>query len=311
MFDSLERGEMIYVAGPMRGRHQYNAKSFDDAAAMIRKLDLQVINPIDLDSVDGVDCRLLPDCTNWSVLPDGMNLDDIVYRDLGAIQACEGIYMLNGWQQSTGALAEHAVAKWLGLKICYQSNESTCEPKLEPKVVEYDNTQPAEKYLLDSEQAKWLGLPTSKPKAPEVDEDKAQPAEKSTNILNGTWSFGLPTSKPKAPAVDEDKALRYDSGKPPLSFLLDFGPALEYLAVHSEAGHKKYPDRSGTPNWLRGGKPDKEYLNSALRHLVSFQSGDFYDAETKTAHIAAVLWNMAAMLTCNYPDNPRKDETND
>jgi len=253
MFDSLERGEMIYVAGPMRGRHQYNAKSFDDAAAMIRKLDLQVINPIDLDSVDGVDCRLLPDCTNWSVLPDGMNLDDIVYRDLGAIQACEGIYMLNGWQQSTGALAEHAVAKWLGLKICYQSNESVGEPK----VVEYDNTQPAETYLLDSEQAKWLGLPTS---------------------------------KPKAPAVDEDKALRYDSGKPPLSFLLDFGPALEYLAVHSEAGHKKYPDRSGTPNWLRGGKPDKEYLNSALRHLVSFQSGDFYDAETKTAHIAAVLW---------------------
>jgi hypothetical protein len=61
------------------------------------------------------------------------------------------------------------------------------------------------------------------------------------------------------------------------------------------------------PNWLLGGKPDVEYLDAAMRHLEQLTLGHVYDDETHTLHAAAVLWNMAALITCNYPGLPKVD----
>ena len=94
-------------------------------------------------------------------------------------------------------------------------------------------------------------------------------------------------------------ALRDNAGKPELDQLFHFMPALLEWTAHISAGRDKYPDTDGRPNWLACGKPDREYLNAALRHLGAIINGEEYDAELGTTHAAAVLWNLCAYVTCN------------
>lgn len=100
-----------------------------------------------------------------------------------------------------------------------------------------------------------------------------------------------------------NEALRYNEGKAELAEILQFDNALEALAKVMSQGGVKYEHR----NWLKGGKPDAEYLNSAMRHLLSFEQGEFYDQDTGCAHIAHVAWNMLALLRLNHHDAPALD----
>lgn len=107
-------------------------------------------------------------------------------------------------------------------------------------------------------------------------------------------------------------AARHNANKAKLSQVMWFSPALAALAAHAEAGRRKYPDTQDPndpqrliPNWYLGGKPDQEYIDAALRHLAALATGHLYDEETGTLHAAAVMWNMAALITCNYPGLPK------
>jgi hypothetical protein len=62
--------------------------------------------------------------------------------------------------------------------------------------------------------------------------------------------------------------------------------ALKPLARHYEAGAKKYGDR----NWEKG-QPLSRYLDSAMRHLVSFLGGD-----RSEDHLSACSWNCFAYV---------------
>jgi len=104
-----------------------------------------------------------------------------------------------------------------------------------------------------------------------------------------------------------NKALRYNEDKPELSEILQFDNGLEALAKVMSQGGVKYAHR----NWLKGGKPDQEYMDSAMRHLLSIAGGEHYDADTGCTHAAHVAWNMLAMLRLNYTDVPVLDETFD
>lgn len=89
-------------------------------------------------------------------------------------------------------------------------------------------------------------------------------------------------------------ALRYNLGKPELSYLLSIPKAAQALAKVFSQGAIKYE----RDNWQRGGKPDEEYLDSALRHLFASQDED-YDAETGCLHLAHAVWNLAALIELN------------
>ncbi len=91
------------------------------------------------------------------------------------------------------------------------------------------------------------------------------------------------------------EALRYNQGKPDLSYTLDLPAALGALARVFEQGAIKYEDG----NWKLGGKPDREYLASALRHLAKHKGGELYDPETGCLHAAHALWNIAVLLELN------------
>jgi hypothetical protein len=43
-------------------------------------------------------------------------------EDIKALCDCDQIFMLSNWVDSKGAIIEHAIAMYLGIKVIYQTN---------------------------------------------------------------------------------------------------------------------------------------------------------------------------------------------
>ena len=110
----------VYIAGPMRGIREFNFPMFDDMRDYLESIGWDVISPADLDRSIGFDPRSLPDDYDWNDLKKiGFKLADAVKRDADALCKCDAIAMLPGWENSKGAVAERAIAMWLGLEVLY------------------------------------------------------------------------------------------------------------------------------------------------------------------------------------------------
>ena len=93
----------IYLSGKISGTDlDYVRCLFDKVATTLRALGHEVVNPL---------CNGLSETDPWEahIAKDIINLID-----------CEGIYMLQGWEDSQGARIEHAVAKELGKAVFYE-----------------------------------------------------------------------------------------------------------------------------------------------------------------------------------------------
>lgn len=88
---------VVYIAGPITGKENGNKAVFFSAEYALKKEGYIVLNP----------CRL----------PGG--LSEFQYMDicLAMLRSANYIYLLEGWQTSAGATAEHALAKKLGLWV--------------------------------------------------------------------------------------------------------------------------------------------------------------------------------------------------
>lgn len=90
----------IYLAGPMRGIEAFNFPAFHAAAAKLRSEGHHVFNPADTGE------------------PVGWTIRDYLFVDLAWIcNHAEAVYLLPGWQNSTGATAERATAKAIGIPV--------------------------------------------------------------------------------------------------------------------------------------------------------------------------------------------------
>jgi hypothetical protein len=54
---------------------------------------------------------------DWNELPEGMDLDDTIDRDLALVRTCDRVFVLPGWLRSRGGLAEVSVALWAGIEV--------------------------------------------------------------------------------------------------------------------------------------------------------------------------------------------------
>jgi hypothetical protein len=126
----LMDGLAVYIAGPMRGIRSYNFPMFDLAKVKVRESGGRPVSPADIDREAGFDPADLPADWDFDSLPESLNLQTLVRRDLSALQECDAIVLLPGWRKSRGASAELAVAKWLGLKVFHYADLflSTPEP---------------------------------------------------------------------------------------------------------------------------------------------------------------------------------------
>lgn len=85
----------VYIAGPMSGLVNCNRDKFNIMAELLTECGHVALNP--------------------AILPDGLSQADYMAVCISMLQRCDAILMLNGWQGSEGAKAEHALAKKLGL----------------------------------------------------------------------------------------------------------------------------------------------------------------------------------------------------
>lgn len=106
----------IYIAGPMRGIPHFNFPAFDSAKYTLEKAGWDVISPADMDRKRGFEGVGM---TGFEEIPD-IEMEEIIKSDIQAIFDSDAIFMLTGWENSTGATAEHALAIWLKKEIIHQ-----------------------------------------------------------------------------------------------------------------------------------------------------------------------------------------------
>jgi nucleoside 2-deoxyribosyltransferase len=99
----------VYLAGPMRGYPKFNFPAFDEAENRLARLGFNVISPASMDRELGFNENTDPFTQN--------DLENCVRRDLDAVIKCDMVVYLDGSENSVGATAEMAVAKWLGKPI--------------------------------------------------------------------------------------------------------------------------------------------------------------------------------------------------
>lgn len=94
----------------MRGIPLYNFPAFDAAEFILATLGWQPINPAAMDRAVGFDPA--------RDVPDQAFLDAALRRDVQAIlDRADALVLLPGWEHSTGAKAEMALAKWKHIPI--------------------------------------------------------------------------------------------------------------------------------------------------------------------------------------------------
>ena len=93
----------IYLSGQISGTElSYTRKRFGDVADTLRALGHEVTNPL---------CNGLSEADPW---------EEHIAKDIINLIDCEGIYMLQGWEDSQGARIEYAIAKEIELKVMYE-----------------------------------------------------------------------------------------------------------------------------------------------------------------------------------------------
>ena len=103
----------IYIAGKMTGVPLFNFPAFDAARDVLEAEGWKVISPADLDREVGFDPL------NETFVSKDF-LDRAMRRDIEALLTCDAIYMLEGWETSTGAKAELALANWRHIPVFYE-----------------------------------------------------------------------------------------------------------------------------------------------------------------------------------------------
>lgn len=87
----------IYIAGPMTGYKNFNRDSFNDEAYLLKEEGHTPLNP--------------------AVLSDGLSQREYMDICFAMIRAADAVYLLQGYEQSKGALAELAYAEKLELEV--------------------------------------------------------------------------------------------------------------------------------------------------------------------------------------------------
>lgn len=115
----------VYLAGPMRGYDQFNFPAFDAAAERLRASGWEVLSPADRDRAEGFD-------ETRNTLAD-FDLAAAMRDDLAWVIEADGIVLLQGWEESTGARIERLVAETCGKRVF--PYDDRFEPPVRPDYV--------------------------------------------------------------------------------------------------------------------------------------------------------------------------------
>lgn len=107
----------LYLAGPMRGYANFNFAAFDFAAAKLREQGFEVFSPAERDrAAYGENIEDNPTGDESKVTNPACTINDCMDADCHWIcRHANAVALLPGWEKSSGANAELALAKALGL----------------------------------------------------------------------------------------------------------------------------------------------------------------------------------------------------
>jgi hypothetical protein len=115
----------IYLGGPMRSIKNFNREAFARAAADLRGDGHIVFSPPEKDvEMWGKEALESPTGVLADVAHTGVNRRDVIRVDLNwIIDNADAIALLPGWEKSSGARLEKALADFLDLEVIYLGGE--------------------------------------------------------------------------------------------------------------------------------------------------------------------------------------------
>ena len=114
---NMKRSKRIYLAGPMRGIAEFNFPAFDAGAEYLRANGFEVFSPAERDRETGFETDGLKG-DDMELEAEGFSLREALGADVAYIaHEADAIVVLEGWEASSGARAECALACALGLPI--------------------------------------------------------------------------------------------------------------------------------------------------------------------------------------------------
>lgn len=244
----------IYIAGPMTGYPNYNFAAFDKARDKLNAEGWTVVSPADIDRENGFDALKSddPEIVTKEFMKRAMR------ADLDALQRVDAIYMLDGWQDSKGAMAEYHVAKWRDIETIFESAL----------------------FLDDAPQSKAIEVKSTDPKG---EANVAKPAFRDVDI----YGKEIKDSSGYKPVINPtDPKGEAGSKKAPMWLLPPF--ALEETAWVHGLGSAKY----GPWNWVKTKVCASTYISAIMRHLMAWhkrQDNDDESGKSHLAHIAACV----------------------
>lgn len=96
----------VYISGPITGHINYRER-FAAAEEILKKAGYEPINPAE----------------ELAEMPVNTTHDEYMERAIALLAMCEGIYMLDGWEASTGANIEFDYAIRNRLTVCFEKGE--------------------------------------------------------------------------------------------------------------------------------------------------------------------------------------------
>ena len=287
-----------YIAGPMRGKPLYNYQAFEDAAQRLTDRGRTVVSPHQYDIDKGwADVRYSvgSEWRRWGrmfisvELTDSFPFDTDMLREhnFDCIDGCSVIALLPGWQLSEGARAEveyglsqnkhfdlvtpieiMSVARYWVSHQLKKTDQLYRSKTYEQRVAEAEAALEEEEAILKS----ISGVSEVCMGPIFTDEMLSKVTESEEVRVRNDLTGGEKGSKPE----------RYD--------LIPVEP-LRQVARHYGIGALKYDDR----NWERGYDWHLSYA-ALQRHAQAFWGGEDLDPESKTPHLAAIVFHAFALM---------------
>jgi hypothetical protein len=256
----------------MRSIPEFNFPAFDRAARHLEEFGHEVFNPADRDRSVGFTTKGMTGDENLA--EHGFDLREALAADTEWISLhAEAIALLPGWEKSTGAAAEVALARALGLPVALVGNFGVHGPtEVIPSEVEPSGALKAAVEFAEVELGKYLVEWTAEPVA----------------------SFGRNTSSTK-PAAGEVRTTSSTGGQKgqKLAQMSSLDPhALSVVAEVAGFGAQKYSKL----NFMKGYDWSLSY-DALQRHLHAFWNGQDRDDESGLLHLGHAAWHCLAMIS--------------
>lgn len=301
----------LYIAGPMTRIPYFNFPAFHAAADELRSLEYWVISPHEQDALE-------VEYVAWaSPTGDPADLDHLVEHgfvgahplttassNLNDIYQCDGVALLDGWEDSLGARFEIAAAERFGIPVWpiqHWIDEGACPPEANEADVSMleDGGVTADDIIAMTEDeytehcdALWASAED------EVDSDLDDLSAFTDSLLGKAHAI-VDRFKQECRMVSDTGGEK--GAKLACFSQIPAGPLME-LAEHYGRGAQKYDAHN-----FRKGYDWSLTIDALNRHLWAFIGGEDYDPETGSKHVTAVAWHALA-LSSFMDEHPSYDD---